>query len=431
LAFLRDPAVFTAGPGRGLGDFYRLRIPATDLFVVAHPAIIEEILVNQGDKFEKSRVYWGELSRIIGEAMASVEGERWRYLRRLEQEYFTPRAASRYMPRASRITQREFDALERRSRDHLTMPALDLFAYLNTGIMLDILFDQEDREDRLEITHRIVDGENTIAWRSKFPWRPTLAHLNGMNHRARGHKAYFQALADEVEGSCPGSENHSLLTGLCTMRSNPEAPSYPHELLRNEMIVHLGASSETQGVAEAWCLYLLWQHPESLELLREEVDRVSGGEVLNTQHIPDLTYTLQVIRETLRLYPTAYGVVRDCVQDTDLCGQAVSKRQVFFISLPALHRSPRFWNEPEAFRPERFTTEATAQLHRHQYMPFGAGKHVCIGQHIALPTMTLAIALFAQRFEWRFDDPDVGSVGLATLKPSGPFKVTIRPRARA
>ena len=91
-------AVFSAGEGLALGDFYRLRVPGYRIHVVTDPAAIEQILVTDSSSFEKSRIYWRELRRMIGDAMGSIEGMGWDYLRRLQSPLFTPKAIQGYLP---------------------------------------------------------------------------------------------------------------------------------------------------------------------------------------------------------------------------------------------------------------------------------------------------------------------------------------------
>lgn len=427
VAFIRDPAVFTGFRGRYLGDLYRIRVPGHHLHVVSHPEMIEEILVRRGSSFEKSRLYWRELRRVIGDSVASLEGERWKYLRSLEQPFFTPRAVQVSLEEVGELTRLEFDHLEERVGAGMELPVLEITSRLNTRLILWLFFGQDGGEERMEITRRIVDGEETIAWRSKFPWRFLTGWLNGRNQRAEAHKRYFSRYAARVGASEAALREELLLSAVAGVQGEEE-PFYQDVLLRNEMIVHLGASSETHGVAEAWCLYLLSKHSEALDRVRGEVAEVAGGEPVGAEHLPDLHYTTKVVRETLRLYPTAYALVRDCVKHTEVAGRPVQPGQVFFISLVGLHRSPRFWPDPEAFRPQRFTADRMQRRGRYQYLPFGAGRHVCIGQHLALPAMIVAIAQFSQRFDWRFTVSSVRPKGRATLKPQEPFDAVVTPR---
>lgn len=429
--FLRDAAVFTSGEGLALGDHYHVRVPGYRVHVITDPALAEEVLVTKGAHFEKSRIYWRELKRIIGDAMGSLEGDRWEYLRRLQQPFFTPRAVREYLPAGQAITTTAFDALASRASAAPEIAVVEMFAELNTRIVLSVLFGRDAGDELPAIARRIADGEATIAWRSKFPWRPITAWFSGANQRARRHKAYFAEYARGLEAGDAAAEPARLLDVLLRIRNDDAVPAFPESLVRNEIIVHLGASTETQSVAEGWCLYLLWKHPEILARVRHEADAATHGSRVGLEHSTALPYTKQVLEETMRLYPPCYALIRDCVTPTELAGQRVRVGDVFFVSVIGLHRSPRLWDEPDRFLPERFGSARSREIRKYQYLPFGAGKHICIGQHVALPMMTMAIAQFVRRFDWSFADADVRPVSLSTLKPSGAFHARVTSRHTA
>lgn len=428
IAFLRDPALFSAGAGLALGDFYRLRVPGYRVHVVTDPVAIEQILVTDSASFEKSRIYWRELRRIIGDAMGSIDGPRWQYLRQLQSPLFTPKAVQGYLPTVERVTTSGLEQLATALMGEREVAVSDLLSELNTRILLAVLFGHEGDDEAAEIAHRIADGEATIAWRSKFPWRPLTGWLTGANQRAARHKRFFGAYADRVRTSPAAFDHATLLYAILSVARDTRAPRYPSTLLRNEIIVHLGAGTETQAVAEGWILYLLWKHPDVLEQTRAEIADVAGTSSMTMDHVPKLTYTRQVVREALRLYPPSYALVRDCVRATHVGARRLTPRDVLFISVCGLHRNPRLWDRADSFDPDRFRPDRAATIGKYQYLPFGAGGHTCIGQHLALPCLTFTTAQFAQRFSWSFDDPDVRPVGLSTLKPAATLtaRFTIR-----
>ena len=157
--------------------------------------------------------------------------------------------------------------------------------------------------------------------------------------------------------------------------------------------------------------------------------RIAGDQPLSVRDLEALTYTKQVLQEALRLFPPVYAIVRDCVRPTDLRGHAARPGHTFLISVNGLHRNPRLWDDPDQFRPERFRPDRAAAIAKHRYLPFGAGKHVCIGRYLALPGMQFALARFAQTFDWTFADPDVRPVARPSLKPSGPFRARLARRS--
>jgi cytochrome P450 len=428
VAFLRDPAAFTAGPGLRLGDFYRVRTPGLSLHVVTDPQLVEQILVSQADCFDKSRVYWQELRESFGESIGSLEGESWEYLHRTQRPFFTPRAVQDYLPTVEALSGEAFDRLARRVATHATVPLLDVFAELNARIVLAVLFGDKNESDPMELARRIEQGHAIIAWKSRFPWRRMQAAVTNINARAEDHKEYFGAVADRLRRSAAASDPRLLLRALLKVHGDPNAPCYPESLLRNEVTFHLGAGTETQAAAAGWALYLMRRDEQVLERVRAEIASIAGDDPVESRHMPGLTYTKQALLEVLRLYPPVYALLRDCVRTVELANQTVQARQTFLISILGIQRNPRLWHNADRFDPDRFNPERSAAHDKYQYLPFGAGKHVCIGQHLALPALTLTIARFIQRFEWTFDGTVIRPVARPTLKPSRPFDAWLKVR---
>ena len=94
-----------------------------------------------------------------------------------------------------------------------------------------------------------------------------------------------------------------------------------------------------------------------------------------------------------------------------------------------MHRHPRFWDDPEAFDPARFTTERERARHAYAYFPFGGGPRACIGSHFAMFEAIIAVALLLQRFEMRSDQEDVppDTEGI-TLRPKGVVPIQLAAR---
>jgi cytochrome P450 len=429
IAFARDPAAFTAGAGLRLGDLYRVRLPGYRLFVVTDAELVEQVLVRKADHFVKSRAYWGLLRRALGESMGSLDDERWEYLHRIQGPFFTPRAVRGYMPTVGAQTTQYFETLAERLAEVPEVPILEAFGELNTRIELSVLFGRDDDPAHREVAARITDGHEILAWVSKYPWRRIPMLLNGVGGRLRGHLRFFGDYAERLKGSRRASNHEVLLDALVKIPETPGAPRFAPELLRNEVVFHLGAGTETQAATESWALYLLARHPEALQRLRCEIEAVAGRRLVSLEDVDALAYTKQVVQETLRLFPPAFALARDCVRSVDLGPHPARSGDTFLISVYALHRNPRYWEAPEAFRPERFGDGGATSAPRYRYAPFGAGRHVCIGQHLALPAMVLAVAQFAQRFDWAFTDPDIRPIPRPSLKPSRPFKATVTLRA--
>ena len=197
-----------------------------------------------------------------------------------------------------------------------------------------------------------------------------------------------------------------------------DEPNLSQKDIRNELIVHLGASTETAAVGEAWALYLLARHPKVLNKVRAEISRVTGDKALKGEHTYQLNYTEQVIKESMRLYPPSYASLRDCIEEDEIQGVKIKKGDSFLISLFALNRHPKYWEQPDEFIPERFDPENKTPVPSNCYHPYGVGKHHCIGRYFATPMMVLTIAQICRHFDFEWmEKGHKHPLSLSTLKP--------------
>lgn len=204
------------------------------------------------------------------------------------------------------------------------------------------------------------------------------------------------------------------------------------ENIRSQVITFLIAGHETTSGTLTFALYLLMRHPETLARCYAEVDRViPAGTEPAFEHIARLDTLERVLRETLRLWPTAPSYAVAPLEDTLLGGRywlPAGQRVVVF--LPALQRNPRHWTRPEHFDIDRFLPEARASHHPHAYKPFGNGERACLGQQFAITEAKLALAMILKRFA--LSDPADYRLAVKetlTLKPEG-FRLRAEPRVQ-
>lgn len=200
--------------------------------------------------------------------------------------------------------------------------------------------------------------------------------------------------------------------------------------IRFQVITFLIAGHETTSGLLTFALYMLLRHPAVLAQAYAEVDRVLPGETVpQYAHLAQLDVIERVLKETLRLWPTApsFGVAP--YEDTRIGGRyAIRKDQRVVTVLTALHRDPAVWDRPEVFDIDRFLPENEAKLHPHAYKPFGNGERACIGRQFALTEAKLALAVILQRFA--LSDPYDYAFHIKetlTLKPDG-FRLRARLR---
>jgi cytochrome P450 len=168
--------------------------------------------------------------------------------------------------------------------------------------------------------------------------------------------------------------------------------------VRDEVMTLFIAGHETTAVALSWTWYLLARHPDIDARLAAELQTVLGGRVPTAADLPRLRYAEMVVMEAMRLYPPAYGLGRQVARPTEVAGYPFEPGVIVIIPTWVVHRDPRWFTEPDVFRPERWGEDATRQLPRFAYFPFGGGPRQCIGNGFAMMEAVLLLATIAQRF---------------------------------
>ena len=171
----------------------------------------------------------------------------------------------------------------------------------------------------------------------------------------------------------------------------------------------------------------LLKNPSTYFKAQQEVDRVIGNERVLPKHLNQLKYVNAVLRETLRLTPTAPGFGRavrpENKEETPTIGNgryAIPREKSILCLVGKIQRDPKVWGDDAAeFRPERMLDDQFEKLPKNAWKPFGTGMRACIGRAFAWQEALLAIALILQNFDLRLDDPgyELKVVQTLTIKP--------------
>jgi cytochrome P450 len=174
---------------------------------------------------------------------------------------------------------------------------------------------------------------------------------------------------------------------------------------------------------------LLGTHPEVEKKFHAELDEVLGGRLPAAADLPRLKFTEQIAKECMRLYPPAYALGREAINECEIGGYRVPAGTQVFMFQWATQRDSRFYDEPNAFRPERWTEDFVEQLPKYAYFPFGGGPRVCIGASFAMMEIILCLAAIGQRFRLEIDREHPVSIFPAmSLRPKDGIKVVVKSR---
>jgi len=218
--------------------------------------------------------------------------------------------------------------------------------------------------------------------------------------RFQAARAVLQGAVDHVisQRRRNPSDSADLLSMLLSARDEDTGEAMTDEQLRVEVMTFLLAGQETTSLALTWTWYLLSQHADAQRRLEDEIDAVLNGRPPEYADLVNLPYTRMVIDETMRLYPPAWGFSRQALADDELGGFHLPRGWLVFVIPYVLHRLPAFWQDPEAFDPDRFLPERSSDRPKFVYLPFGAGPRQCIGNQFALIEAHLVVATLAQGY---------------------------------
>ena len=407
---------------RRFGRAAHYRILFRDVVLFHEPSDIREVLVDKAASFGKDRTQ-KRMKILLGEGLITSDGEAHKRGRRIAAPAFHRQRIQRY---AGQIVEMA-DALSAQWQPGQPLDIAAQMMRLALQITARTLFDTEvtaeihDLNDQVNI---VMDLYNYLV---AMPRAELLLNspLPGMR-RFRHAKARLDEVVDgmiqarRAEGRGI-EERHDLLSMLLASRDDQaegDGLKLSADELRDQVLTLFLAGYETVANALAWTWLLLGQNPQPERQMHEELDAVLAGRLPTLEDLPRLEYTSMVLAESMRLYPPAWAMGREALEDVAIGPYRLRKGTMVFFSQYIVHRDPRWFPHPERFWPERFTAEAKAARPKFAYFPFGGGGRQCIGESFALMEATLALATIAQR--WR-----LALVPGQTIEPQP--KITLRP----
>ncbi|WP_128476053.1 cytochrome P450 [Halorussus pelagicus] len=425
LQFARDPFGFYDRLDEQ-GEAVRYEVAGQEFCTIFEPEYVERILVADNEKFVKAEMFREAAAGFAERGLLLTEGEVWRDQRVRIQPAFTPDKIQSYADAMVTYADRLGDELV----DSELVNVEDVMSELTLEILAKSLFDV-DVSGRLDVVRAAAAALNErgdASGASAFlpNWVPTRK-----NRRFKRAMADFESMVDDLiaERRRDGPDSYDDLLSVLLDAEGPDGTTMADDVVRDQMVTFLFAGHETTALALTYAWHLLARNPDKLDRLRAELDAELGDRRAQMTDLHALDYTEQVVNETLRLYPPAHVLFREPTEDVTLGSYRVRRGTAISIPIFKLHRDGRFYDEPDEFRPERWTEEFENEIPDYAYFPFGGGPRHCIGMRFAMTELKLVLATLAR--EVSFDptyegDPDLSMA--ATMRPDQSMEMRVLER---
>jgi cytochrome P450 len=325
--------------------------------------------------------------------LLTSEGEFHRHQRKLMAPPLQPRHVANY----TELMAQHGEQWQAQLKEGELIDLFEQMAKLTLSIVIRVLFGTTTIEaNTVEMVKALHTVINCVNIRLSSPVLLFSTMLPSYRQAKKASALLRAQMSQMIQARRLQSFDTDLLALLLRARGENEEV-LTEEQVMDEILTLAFAGHETVASALAWTWYLLCQHPEIYKRLQQEVDTVLQGKTPTYTNLVHLPYCLQVLKESLRIYPPIHAIVRYAKQATVVGEFDVQRGDTIIISPYATHHRPDYFPEPEQFKPDRFTIEQEKSLPRFAYIPFGSGPRICVGQHFALLEGQLLLATLAQR----------------------------------
>lgn len=423
LRFARDPLRFLGQGFETCGDTFRIKL-FKEFIVTRDPAFFRHVLQQHHKNFKKGNSV-KLLRPVLGNGLVISDGDFWLRQRRLVQPAFHRERLQELFVTMGTLTATFLDELEA-SRGKGLIDVDAKMMGITSDIALKTLFGNMNTEDKEQIYRQVSRTQTYLVTRVRKPYRLPWMAINGEDRRFKTDLAYFNKLVFDFirQRRLSGETPNDLLQLLLDSKDEDSGEQMNDEQIRDEAITMFAAGHETSATGLSWLLWELSAQPEIVARIRKESEIFEV--VPSFEQLMQMPYTRQVVEEGLRLYPPAWTMTRESTVDQEIEGYPIPKGSSVFMSVFELHRNPNIWENPLRFDPGNFQPDLVRNRAKFNYLPFGAGPRICIGQQFALMEMQLILSALVKRFSFGRDPGyTVGMHPQIVLKSTNGIKLYI------
>ncbi|MFI1801183.1 cytochrome P450 [Streptomyces sp. NPDC020379] len=417
-AFLlaRRPFQFVASlPAHG--DLVRIRLGPHEAYVVCHPDLVHQALV-EDRVVDKGGPFYDRLREVAGNGLGTCQATDHRRQRRLVQPAFRRDR----MPGYATIMSEETTALIADWHDDQVLNVPAAMDRLTTAVIARCLLgasaDPGTDASELFAVYRSVDAVSSGISRRVMVPVPMIGKLPtpGNRHFTQAQAHLRQLTETLIADYRSAGVDHADLLSMLLAAPDGDDQGLSDTEIHDQVITFLLAGTETTASVLSWAWHLIGTHPHIQHQLQTETDTVLGGRPAHHSDLPALELTGRIVNETLRLYPPAWMTTRTTTTDTLLGGHALPAGTTLIYSAYQIHRRADLFPDPDRFDPDRW--QSTGNPPKGTWIPFGGGARKCIGDTFALTQITLTLATIAAHWQLQpIPGKQVRPARRATLTP--------------
>ena len=401
--------------------------PVPSLYLLNHPELFKEVLVTKHESFIKGRAVQ-LMGLLVGKGLGTSEGVYHRQQRKLVLPAFQHSKLTRYGEMmVEKAVKRHYQW-----KNNRILSIEQEMMQLTLEIVAKTLFSAEVAGPESGGLPKAFNDFQEAFVKIASPFAEILMKLPLPETRKikRARKTFDATVYRIIEEHRQNPDAYDdLLSMLLAAQDEETGKGMTDEQVRDESVTLFIGGHETTAIGLTWTWYLLSQNPDIEQRFHDELDRELGGRTPTFADIPRLTYTRQIFSEVLRLYPPAWLLNRETVEDVVVGDYLIPKGSTVDLSPYILHRDERFWPEPLKFDPDRFLPGKKGITHKFAFLPFSYGVRGCIGEQFTWTEAILLMATLGQRWKFRLIEDDAVDIKpLVTLRPerSIPMKALAR-----
>ncbi|TMT80226.1 cytochrome P450 [Haloterrigena sp. H1] len=415
--FRANPLEWFTGLSESYGDVVRLRVAGQSIVLLSNPADIERVLVTNNQNYRKGSFQKLVTSSLLGNGLVLAEGDEWRAHRRGLEPAFHPDRMPGYARRIRSHTERLLNSWS--SGDVIDLE--EEMKRLTLRIIADALFGVDLTEDATELGTaftRILEHFERISQTYVYlpEWIPTPENVR----YRRALDTLEAAVQEIIDAHRTGEIGRRTVVSYLLENEG----GWSEDEMRDEIVTLLVAGHETTALALTFTGYLLGRNPGVAGRVTSAVRGLDNDGIVDG--VAECVELDRVVKESLRLYPPVYGIFREPIEDDVLGGYRIPSGSILALNQWVVHRDDRFFDQPDEFRPDRWTEEFEDSLSPGAYFPFAAGPRRCLGDRFALLEAKLILAMILREYQFELvSEVPLEVVPSLTTQPKHPIRIRL------